>query len=80
MPLSFILRIVGEIISISSLLLAVVAIIILANPFETISLASIILGVSVVVSGLSDIIIYLIMRRKVSRSLQRRDDESGFAG
>ncbi len=45
------------------LLLAVLAVVILANPFGTVTTAIVVSGVCAVVSGVSDIVIYLLVKR-----------------
>ena len=54
------------------LLLAVVAVLMLFNPFGTISTASVVLGICVVLSGLSDIVITILGHRKTGSAIQKK--------
>lgn len=54
------------------LLLAVAAVVMLFNPFGTISIASIVLGICVVVSGVSDIVITIMGYRGTTSVLQNK--------
>ena len=53
------------------LLLTVVSIIVLLNPFDVISTASVIIGVCLVVSGVSDIVISIFSKKHSIRDLQK---------
>lgn len=48
------------------LLLVVASVVVLANPFETVEVVSVFLGVCAVLSGISDIVIYAVMGEKRS--------------
>lgn len=56
------------------LLLAVLSVVILANPFGTVSTAVVVLGVCAVVSGVSDILIYMLVRRNRPKYPATMDD------
>lgn len=58
------------------LLLAVISVVVLSNPFGTIATASAMLGAAAVVSGLSDILIYFAVRKSISRSLRKNGYEN----
>lgn len=54
------------------LLLAFVAVVMLFNPFGTISTASIVLGICIALSGLSDIVITISGHRRAASALQKK--------
>lgn len=54
------------------LVLAVASVIMLSNPFGTISTASLVLGIAIAASGFSDLFIYLLLGKGVRGSLQKR--------
>lgn len=51
-------------------ILAVLSVVVLANPFGTVTTASFVLGVCAIVSGVSDILISLLVRRKRSSEIE----------
>ena len=51
-------------------ILAVLSVVVLANPFGTVTTASVVLGVCAIVSGVSDILISLLVRRKRSSEIE----------
>ena len=52
------------------LLLAVVSVVVLFNPFDVISTATVVIGICLAVSGVSDIVISVLSRRSSSTDLQ----------
>lgn len=52
------------------LLLAVVSVVVLFNPFDVISTATVVIGICLAVSGVSDIVISVLSRRSSSTELQ----------
>ena len=57
-------------------LLVVVSVIVLFNPFSVIFTASIFIGICLVISGVSDVVIYLFGRKRVPAGLQKK--QRGF--
>jgi uncharacterized membrane protein HdeD (DUF308 family) len=53
------------------LLLAAVSVYAISSPFETMSAASMMLGICAVVSGLSDIFIYFLVRRRLLKNAEK---------
>lgn len=56
---------------IAPLLLAVAAVVILANPFDAVSAASVMLGICAVVTGLSDLVISIMVNRNNGSQIQK---------
>lgn len=54
-------------------LLAVFSVVILVNPFGTVTTATMILGVCAIVSGVSDILIYLLTKRNTVKDVEEID-------
>ena len=55
---------------ITPFLLAVAAIIVLANPFGTLEAVSVMLGICAIVSGLSDLVISIIAGKKAGTDVE----------